>query len=100
MNDASTEQLKGSVLRFINIAVLLPQYKGRVGLDIRIRQGRLHMGQNIKVSGPGALAELKITGIELKYDPEMPDVVRIHCDLPAGTSVPDGHVAGWTFSGE
>ncbi len=100
MNDMSTDQLDGIVLRFVNIAALLPQYKGRIGLDVRIEHGRLRIGQKIQLLGPETTAEFKVVGIEAMHDPKEPKVIRIHCDSPVKTFLPDGPVEGWRIVSE
>jgi hypothetical protein len=97
MSDLSTDRLGGVVLRFVNIAALLPRYKGHIGLEVRIERGRLRPGQKIKLSGPEVTTEIEVAGIEVSHDPKEPKVIRVLCSSPAGLSFPDGDVEGWTI---
>ncbi len=102
MSEVMSYQVAGTVLRSINLDALLPEWSdhGRLGLDVRVLNGTLSIGQRVILRGPSSEEKVTIIGIETLVDPNNPRVVRIHCTKPAALTAPPGNLEGWTIVGE
>jgi hypothetical protein len=99
MNQMASNKMAATVLRYIDLAALLPECAGQsqLGLDVRITHGGASIGQRVKLLGPNTEARLQITGIEMFVDRSDPKVARLHCSSEKSVAIPQDTAEGWTI---
>ena len=100
MSKTITDKLVATVIEVIDLGGLYPAsvLKGRIGLDVRVEQGALSPGKRVRLRGPGSEVEVEINGIEMRSNPNDPEVVRVLCLKPKMPALPTGKVEGWTIA--
>lgn len=101
MTKTITERLVATVIEVTDLCELYPSiagFKGRIGLDVRVEHGSLSIGKKVRLRGPGSEEEVEIAGIEMLYNSNDPDTVRILCLKPKTSALPTGKVKSWALT--